>query len=56
MMNPMGFASETNLRALHSPKSTTDDAAGRRLEDEAVLGLRSGLPERMGRRARLPSM
>ncbi len=56
MINPMGFASETNLRALHSLKSTTEDAVRHRLEDEAVLGLRSGLPERMARRARLPSM
>jgi hypothetical protein len=36
MINPMGFASETNLRALHSLKSTTEDAVGHRLEDERI--------------------
>jgi hypothetical protein len=56
MINPTGFASEANLHALYSLKSTAEDAVGHRLEDEAVFGLHSALPERMGRRTHLPSM
>jgi hypothetical protein len=56
MINPMGFASEAILHALCWLKATTEDAVGHRLEDEAVFGLHSALPERMGRRTHLPSM